>query len=54
MNNKLNGSLAIVGVGVVVGVIGFAVESLRFLLIIALIILVVGFGIPFYNSLQSK
>ena len=54
MQKSMNGSLAIVGIGVVVGVIGFAVESLRFLLIIALIILVVGFGIPFYNSLQSK
>jgi dolichol kinase len=54
VNKSLNGSLAIVAVGVVVGIIGFVVEPLRFLLIFALIITVLGGGIPFYKSLQSK
>jgi hypothetical protein len=50
----LHGSLAIVGVGVALGVIAFVVEPLRFLLIFALFITVIGGGIPFYRSLQSK
>lgn len=54
MQKGMNGSLAIVGVGVVLGVIAFAVESLRWLLIFALIITVIGGGIPFYKSLNNK
>ncbi|HWH35131.1 MAG TPA: hypothetical protein VNT56_07400 [Acidimicrobiales bacterium] len=54
MSKDLNGSLAIVGVGVALGIIAFAVDSLRFLLVFALLITVIGGGIPFYNSLQSK
>ncbi|MBW3580372.1 MAG: hypothetical protein KY447_03940 [Actinobacteria bacterium] len=52
-NHTLNGTLAIVGIGVVLGVIAFAVEGLRWLLIPALFITVIGGGIPFYNSLQA-
>ncbi len=50
----LHGSLAIVGVGVALGVIGFVVEGLRFLLVLSLFVTVIGGGIPFYKSLQSK
>jgi len=50
----LHGTLAIVGVGVALGVIAFVVEPLRFLLIFALLITVIGGGIPFFRSLQSK
>jgi hypothetical protein len=50
----LHGSLAIVGVGVALGVVAFVVEELRLLLILALFIIVLGGGIPFYKSLQSK
>lgn len=51
--NQMGGSLAIVGVGVALGVIAFVVEPLRFLLVLALFITVIGGGIPFYRSLQS-
>lgn len=54
LNKNLGGSLGIVAIGVVLGIIGFVVESLNFLLIPALIVTVIGGGIPFYNSLQSK
>lgn len=50
----LHGSLAIVGVGVLLGVIAFAVEGLRWLMVLALLITVIGGGIPFYKSLNSK
>ncbi len=50
----LNGSLAIVAVGVIIGLVGFAVESLRFLLIIALLITVLGGGIAFYTAMQES
>lgn len=53
-SRSLNGSLAIVAVGVVVGLIGFAVESLRFLLIVALFITVLGGGIAFYKSMEKS
>ncbi|MDP9420596.1 MAG: hypothetical protein M3P53_10695 [Actinomycetota bacterium] len=52
MNQSLNGTLAIVAVGVVLGVIAFAVEGLRWLLIPALFVTVIGGGIPFYKSLN--
>ena len=54
MKKGMGGSLAIIGVGVALGVIAFAVESLRWLLIFALIITVIGGGIPFYKSLNAK
>lgn len=50
---ELGGSLAIVGLGVALGVIAFVVEPLRFLLVFSLIITVIGGGIPFYKSLQQ-
>ena len=50
----MNGSLAIVAVGVIIGLIGFAVESLRFLLIIALFVTVLGGGIAFYTAMQES
>lgn len=50
----LNGALAIVAVGVVLGVIAFAVEGLRWLLIPALFVAVLGGGIPFYKSLNPE
>ncbi|CAN5673406.1 hypothetical protein BH24ACT2_BH24ACT2_12020 [soil metagenome] len=49
----LHGSLAIVAVGVVLGIIAFVVEELRFLLVLSLLITVIGGGIPFYKSLQQ-
>lgn len=49
----LNGSLAIVAVGVIIGLVGFAVEPLRWLLIIALLVTVLGGGIAFYASMQQ-
>ncbi len=52
MKQSLNGTLAIVAVGVVLGVIAFAVEGLRWLLIPALFVTVIGGGIPFYKSLN--
>jgi hypothetical protein len=54
LSRNLGGSLAVVAVGVILGIIAFVVESLNFLLIPALIITVIGGGIPFFNSLQSK
>ena len=54
MKKGMNGSLAIVGVGVALGVIAFAWEDARWLLIFALIITVIGGGIPFYKSLNNK
>lgn len=53
-SRNLNGSLAIVGVGVAVGVLAFAVEGLKFLLVFALIITVLGGGIAFYKSMESS
>jgi hypothetical protein len=53
MRKSLNGSLAIVAVGVILGIIGF-VWGPSFLLIFALILTVLGGGIPFFHSLQSK
>jgi hypothetical protein len=52
--NGLKGSLAIVAVGVAIGLIGFAVEPLRFLLIISLLITVLGGGIAFYAAMQES
>lgn len=52
-SKNLGGSLAIVAVGVVLGIIAFVVSSLNFLLIPAMLIIVLGGGIPFYNSLQQ-
>lgn len=52
--NGLKGSLAIVGVGVGVGLIGYAFEPLRFLLIVALLITVLGGGVAFYASMQES
>lgn len=52
--NGLKGSLAIVAVGVIIGLVGFAVESLRFLLIISLLITVLGGGIAFYAAMQES
>lgn len=54
LSKNLGGSLAIVAVGVILGIIGFVVESLNILLIPALIITVIGGGIPFYQSMQAK
>ena len=53
MKQGLNGSLAIVAIGVVLGVLAFAVDGLRWLLIPSLFVTVIGGGIPFYNSLQT-
>ncbi|MDQ3306452.1 MAG: hypothetical protein M3535_10870 [Actinomycetota bacterium] len=53
MSKNLGGSLAIVAVGVILGIIGF-VWGPSFLLIFALILTVLGGGIPFFHSLQSK
>ncbi len=53
LSRNLGGSLGIVAVGVILGIIGFA-AGLNFLLIPALIITVIGGGIPFYQSLQTK
>ncbi len=53
-SRNLNGALAIVGVGVAVGVLAFAVEGLKFLLVLALIITVLGGGIAFYKSMESS
>jgi hypothetical protein len=53
-SRNLNGSLAIVAVGVVVGIIAFAVEGLRFLLVLALLITVLGGGIAFYKSMENS
>lgn len=50
----LNGSLGIVAVGVVLMVLGFVYEPLRFLLIFALLIGVIGAGVAFFGSLQSE
>lgn len=50
---NLNGSLAIVGVGVAVGVLAFAVD-VKWLLIIALVICVLGGGIAFYKSMNPE
>jgi hypothetical protein len=52
-SRELGGSLAIVGIGVALGVIAFVYEPLRFLLVFSLIITVIGGGIPFYKSLQQ-
>ncbi len=52
-SRSLNGSLAIVAVGVVLMVVGFVYEPVRFLLIFALLIGVVGGGVAFFGSLQS-
>ena len=54
LSRNLGGSLAVVAVGVILGIIGFVVDGFTFLLIPALIITVIGGGIPFYNSLQTK
>ena len=54
MPKELNGSLAIVAVGVVLMVIGFVYEPLRFLLIFALFIGVIGGGAAFFGSLQQE
>ncbi len=54
LSRNLGGSLAVVAVGVILGILAFVVEGLNFLLIPALIITVIGGGIPFYHSLQSK
>ena len=54
MEQGLKGTLAIVGIGVLLGVIAFAVDSLRWMLIPALFITVVGGGIPFYKSLNPE
>ena len=53
-SRNLNGSLAIVGVGVAVGVLAFAVEGLKVLLVLALLITVLGGGIAFYKSMESS
>ena len=52
--NNLNGSLAIVGVGVAVGVLAFAIDGLKWLLIVALVICVLGGGIAFYKSMNPE
>lgn len=52
--NGLKGSLAIVAVGVLIGLIGYAFEPLRFLLIIALLVTVLGGGAAFYASMQES
>ncbi len=54
MEQGLKGTLAIVAIGVVLGVIAFAVDSLRWMLIPALFITVIGGGIPFYKSLNPQ
>lgn len=53
-SHGLKGSLAIVAIGVVIGVIAFAVEGLRFLLVLSLLVTVIGGGIPFYKSLNPE
>lgn len=54
LSKNLGGSLGIVAIGVILGIIAFVVDGLNFLLIPALIITVIGGGIPFYHSLQAK
>ena len=54
MEQGLKGTLAIVAIGVVIGVIAFAVDELRWLLIPSLFITVIGGGIPFFKSLNPE
>lgn len=52
-SRNLNGSLAIVGVGVAIGVLAFAWD-VKVFLVLALIITVLGGGIAFYKSMESS